>query len=220
MRVILTGATGTAGSAALEVCLRDPRVEQVTVVGRRSPDRADPKLKSLVLSDFLDWSKLGPELADHDACLWCLGISQSQVDEAEYRVITVDYTLAAARALMAANPKLVFCFLSGQGADTKEQSWMLFGRVKGHAENELLKLGLPVYCFRPGYIHGQAPGRTLRFQERLGRAFVPLLKRTRSMMVDAEELGRAMLHVARHGAAQPILENADILGIAETNLAP
>lgn len=211
MKIILTGATGTAGSAALEVCLNDPRVERVTAVGRRATDRTHPKLVNEVLPDFRDWSTLAPRLADHQACLWCLGISQSQVSEAEYRVITVDYTLAAARALEAVNPQLTFCFLSGQGADSKEKSWMLFGRVKGHAENELLKLGLPVYCFRPGYIHGQAPGRALRFQERMGRTFVPLLRLSKSMMVDADALGRAMLNVAISGADRKILENAEIL---------
>ncbi len=107
--------------------------------------------------DFLNYDAVLPQLAGHDACLWCLGVSQRDVDEPEYIRITRDYTLAGAAAMLRVNPGLTFGFLSGGGASSTERSLLLFGRVKGQTENRLGALGLPrLYHFRPGYIEPSA----------------------------------------------------------------
>ena len=47
----------------------------------------------------------------------CLGTYTGAVSDAELRRITVDCTVAFARALPEGSPSAVFSFLSGNGAD-------------------------------------------------------------------------------------------------------
>src|ERR1700722_19789855 len=128
MKLIITGATGTAGSEAVRQALIDPRVEKVTVLSRKPLAVTHEKLNVILLDDFSNYSGVLEQLKGHDACLWCLGISQNAVSGQDYHKITYDYTLAATKALHSVNPGLTFCFLSGQGADSKEKSGILFAR--------------------------------------------------------------------------------------------
>jgi uncharacterized protein YbjT (DUF2867 family) len=212
--ILLTGATGVAGSEALRVCLADAGVTRVTVLTRRPTGIAHPKLTERLVADFLDYTPLLPQLAGHDACLWCLGISQNRVTREEYERITFDYTLAGARAMAAANPRFTFCFLSGAGADSTEKSRVLFARVKGRTENALLALAAPVtYCFRPGFIQPETP---TRIEDRIGALVAPLVRLvSRQFSIRTTALARGMLDVARHGAAARILDNAQIQAIAD-----
>lgn len=214
MNVILTGATGVAGSEALRVCLADPGVARVTVLTRRPTGVSHPKLAELTLADFLDYGPVQARLAGHDACLWCLGISQNRVARDEYERITFDYTLAGARAMASANSGFRFCFLSGAGADSTEKSRVRFARVKGRTENALLALDAPVtWCFRPGFIQPDAP---TRIEDRIGALVAPLARIvSRQFSIRTTALARAMLYVARHGAATRILDNARIQALAD-----
>jgi nucleoside-diphosphate-sugar epimerase len=116
MKLILTGATGFVGNEVLYHALEDANVESVTVLTRRPIRTAHAKLKELVLKDFLDYAPIREHLMA-DACIWALGVSQTEVTKEEYIRITFDYTLAAARAMFAVNQQMRFCFVSGSGAD-------------------------------------------------------------------------------------------------------
>ena len=217
MKLLLTGATGTAGSKALEAALADKRVKKVTVLSRKALGLKHPKLKVLLMKDFLDYSKVKKDLTGQDACLWCLGISQNAVEEAEYIRITYDYALAAAKAMKAASPKITFCFLSGDGAATSEKSSMLFGRIKGKTENALGRLGFKrLYHFRPGYIHPTKDQPKKLVYERIFEPLTPLFhKFLPGMIVSSADLGRAMVQAACEGAPKTILNNLDILELAK-----
>jgi uncharacterized protein YbjT (DUF2867 family) len=211
MKVIITGATGTAGSEVLRQALADPKITEVLVLSRRPLGIDDSKLKAALLNDFLDYATVAPQFAGYDACLWCLGISQTEVSKQDYEKITYDYALAAAQAMRGAGENFRFCFLSGRGADSAEKSSILFARVKGRTENALTRLGLPkVWHFRPGYIHPvTAPPR--RRIERWIAPLTPLAYRfLPSHIISTVELASAMLAVAMHGASKSILENDDI----------
>jgi len=157
--IIITGATGIAGSGVLRQCLADGSVRRVTVISRNPlPEillRDNPKLEVIIHKDFANYETISESLKGHDACFWCLGISQSQVSKDEYFVITHTYAMEALKAMSAANPeRFTFCFLSGKWADSTESAWTTFKWVKGKTENDLQKLGLgTVYAFRPGFIH-------------------------------------------------------------------
>ena len=72
------------------------------------------------------------------------------MDEAAYTRITYDYTLAAARAFVAANPAGTFCYISGAGTDSTERGRSKWARVKGRTENDILALGFRrAYMLRP-----------------------------------------------------------------------
>src|ERR1035438_821346 len=106
MKVLITGATGMVGSEALRQALADDSVTQVTALVRRPIYKVEhPKLKVLVHSNFREYSMLADVFKEHDACLWCLGTSQFQVSKGAYYAITYQYTLTAARAMLAANPE-------------------------------------------------------------------------------------------------------------------
>ncbi len=216
MKLIITGATGTAGSKTLEAALADKRVKKVTVLSRKLLNVKHPKLKLILMDDFSNYSKVKKDLKGQDACLWCLGISQNAVDEAEYIRITYDYTLAAAKAMKAASPKITFCFLSGDGAATSEKSPMLFGRIKGKTENALGRMGFKrLYHFRPGYIHPTKDQPKKLVYERIFEPLTPLLHRfLPSMIISSADLGKAMVQAAYAGAPKTILNNLDIRELA------
>ncbi|CAF1680421.1 unnamed protein product, partial [Didymodactylos carnosus] len=110
-------------------------------------------LNPIIHRNFLDYSSFDNVFLAHDTCLWCLGISQNKVNETEYYQITYDYVMEAAKQMLKSNPEITFLFVSGEGADSTEQSRFLFGRVKGKTENDLLKLAFKhIYILRPGFI--------------------------------------------------------------------
>jgi len=209
--VILTGASGNAGSGVLHACLGHPAVEKVTAVVRRPLGKKDDKLVEVVLDDFLDWSKIKAKLGNHDACFWCLGISQSDVKtEAEYRRITYDLTMAAAKVLEKLDPGMTFCFLSGLG--TKENGRFMWARIKGQTEKDLGDFKFKLYNFRPGFIH-PVEGTKSRYLS--GRLLYPLLKHSKTMSVEADDFGLAMINATLYGYEKTTLENIDIRDLAQ-----
>lgn len=215
MKIIITGATGTAGSEVLRQALADPHVKEICVLSRRKLDVEHDKLTVVLQKDFTDYSKSLKGLEGYDACLWCLGVSQNDVSKKEYIKITYDYAITAAEAMRDLNKKFVFCFLSGQGADSREKSWIRFARVKGQTENDLFVLGKPkVYCFRPAYIH-PINTKPKKWFERVAEPITPFLYHFLPFsIVSTVELAKAMLNVARLGNENIILENEDIRKIA------
>lgn len=218
MRLLITGATGTAGAGALRAALAHPRVTQVTALVRRSPAVTHAKLTVLEHADFADYSPLGARLAGYDAALWCLGTSQSRVSREALHRITVDFVVAGATALKAACPALRFVHLSGEGADPTLRSRMAFAQEKGQAENALDALGLAaLWHVRPGYIHPPAPVEKPLLQDRVMWAVAPLFRRVAPrMMIDADVLGRAMVSLALDGlpTSERVLPNTRLLELA------
>jgi hypothetical protein len=134
--------------------------------------------------------------------------------------VTYDLTLAAAEALLALNPALTFCYVSGEGTDSTEKGRWMWARVKGRTENALLRMRFKAYAFRPGFIQ---PLKGVRSKTRLYQAvydvlgpLFPLLFRLFPKHVTTtENVGRAMIRVAADGCAKRVLENADINALRE-----
>ena len=214
-RVIITGATGMVGGCALRICLENPDVSRVTVLGRSRMGINDARLREVVVEDFTDYSALTDALQNQDAALYCLGAYTGAVPDDRFRQITVDYTLAFARALHKAGSQAAFCFLSGQGADQTERSRMAFARYKGAAEKALLEIGFSrVHIFRPGYIYPVTPRKDPNFIYTISRFLYPLLHRIYpNIGISSEDLAAAMVHAGLYGTGEnenPLLENRDI----------
>ena len=216
MKVILFGATGMVGQGVLRECLLDPGVERVLAVGRSPTGQRDPKLVELTCDNFVDYNAIEPQLVGYDACFFCLGVSSIGMDEARYRHMTYDITLAAATTLARLNPGMVFTYVSGRSTDSTEQGPLMWARVKGKTENDLLKLPFKAaYMFRPSGIQPLHGVRSKTpWVQAIYVATSPLLsflvRVAPSYMTTSEQLGRAMLKVARDGYPRPVLESEDI----------
>ena len=217
MKVIIFGATGMVGQGVLREALAAPDVERVVAVVRTPAGLQHPKLTELVHDDFTSFAGLDEQLRGFDACFYCLGVSAASMSEPEYRRVTYDFTVAAATELARLNPNMVFIYVSGAGTDSTAQGRSMWARVKGETENALLRLPFRAsFMFRPAYIH-PAHGersRTRGYRILYGATgwLFPLLRRLFPRAVTTtEELGRAMLRVAREGAPNQRLENSDIV---------
>jgi uncharacterized protein YbjT (DUF2867 family) len=216
MKVILFGATGMVGQGVLRECLLDAGVESVLAVGRSPTGQQHAKLREIVHDNFLDYSAIESQFAGYDACFFCLGVSSVGMDEARYRHLTYDITMAAARVLAKLNPQMVFVYVTGRGTDSTEQGRSMWARVKGKTENDLLKLPFKAaYMFRPAGIqplHG-IRSKTAWYQAVyvLAAPLLTLLNRIAPKYVTTtEQVGRAMIKVARDGFPKPVLESEDI----------
>jgi len=149
MKVILFGSTGMVGQGVLRECLLDPDVEQILSIVRTATERREPKLRELVHNDFFDFSRVENDLAGYDACFFCLGVSSAGMNEADYRRVTYDIALSAARTLARLNPNMTFMYVSGMGTDSSEKSGSMWARVKRKEENDLPGMSLKsAYMFR------------------------------------------------------------------------
>ncbi|MGD0869817.1 MAG: NAD-dependent epimerase/dehydratase family protein [Bryobacteraceae bacterium] len=219
MHAILFGATGMVGQGVLRECLLDPDVRSVLSIGRSATGQQHEKLRELVHQDLLDYSAIESRLWGFDACFFCLGVTSAGMSEENYRKVTYDITMAAAETLVKLNPGMTFIYVSGMGTDSTGRGRTMWARVKGQTENALLRLPFKaVFLFRPGFIvpqHGvrSKTGLYQAFYTVLGPLLPWLLRMAPKYGTSTEQVGRAMLQLAKHGASKAVFENADINGV-------
>ena len=216
MNVILFGATGMVGQGVLRECLLDPDIHQILTVGRSTTGQQHPKLRELTLPDLMDLTAVESQLTGYDACFFCTGVSSAGMTEEKYTLLTYDLTLSVAQTLARLNPTMTFLYISGAGTDSTERGRSMWARVKGRTENALLRLPFKsAYMFRPGFIQ---PLHGIRSKTRLYQLLYdilapiqPLLNgRLPKYITTTEQLGRAMITVAKNGYPKSILESLDI----------
>lgn len=226
MKVLIFGATGMVGQGVLRECLRAPDVEAIQTIGRTRTDQLDPRLHELIQPDLMDYRSVEASLKGFDACFFCLGVSSAGMQEADYARLTYDLTLAAAQTLARLNPQMTFVYVSGAGTDSTERGRSMWARVKGKTENALQRLPFKaVYLFRPGVIQPLNGARSKTRSYRLFYAAAkPLLSTLRALfpnqILSTEDVGQAMLAVARHGAGKAVLEVADIRSLSRRASEP
>lgn len=214
LNVIIFGASGMVGQGVLHECLLDSDIANVLSVARAPGTVRHPKLREIIRDDFFDFSNLGAEFTDRDACFFCLGVSSAGMSEEKYTHLTFDLTMAAATAIARRSPNMAFMYVSGAGTDSTEKGRAMWARVKGKTENTLLAIFPNAVMFRPGFIQpmdGVASKTPLyRAIYSLTRPLVPVLRRFPKIFTMSTQLGRAMIQVARAGAPKRILESNDI----------
>jgi uncharacterized protein YbjT (DUF2867 family) len=219
MEVLIFGATGMVGQGVLRECLLDDGVELVATVGRTATGVQNTKLKEIVHQDLRQYEAIEDKLSGFDACFFCLGVSSAGMSEADYEGVTYGITTAAAKVLLRVNPGMTFIYVSGAGTDSSERGRSMWARVKGKTENALLGLGFAgAYMFRPGIIEPVFGARSKTSSYRLGYAvakpLLPLLRRAfPNDVLTTQEIGWAMLKVARRGYSKRVLESRDIRAV-------
>jgi hypothetical protein len=214
VKVILFGASGSAGGSVLVASLMSTDVDEVRAVTRRPLGFMHPKLTEVRHENFADFGPLAASLTGVDGCLYCLGKSVQQVpDAAEYRRITYDVAMAAARALNQRSPNAVFQFISGQGAGLKSR--FMWARVKGETELDLIER-FDAVCWRPAMIDGVSSSSEPPLYRMIRPAARLLLKPFKSLYVIGEAIGCAMVLATLEGVRDCIIENAQIRAIARS----
>ncbi|WP_297096987.1 NAD-dependent epimerase/dehydratase family protein [uncultured Draconibacterium sp.] len=221
MKVIITGATGMVGKGVLLECLDHESVEKVLIIGRNPVDISHPKLEELIQQDFSDFSNVKAQLSGFDACFLCMGISSVGMKENDFKKITYDYTLVLARELFPLNPEMTITYVSGEGTDSSEKGRVMWARVKGKTENDLIKLGFKqAFMFRPGFIIPLRgiKSRTKAYQfiydyfmwlVRLFKVVAP------NAVVNTTQVGKAMINCTLYGYNSVIIKPKDIIQLAE-----
>jgi uncharacterized protein YbjT (DUF2867 family) len=214
MRIIITGVTGMVGEGVLLECLENDSVEKVLAVSRKPTQHTHPKLEQLLVPDFRNTRDVEAKLIGYDACFYCAGVSSVGMSEADYTAISYDTPLAFATTLARLNPSMVFTYVTGAGTDGTERGKRMWARVKGRAENALMRLPFKgVYNFRPGLMTPKRGQRHLKTSYRIALVFAPLLKPFFPALT-LSQVGRAMIRCVQSGAPKQVLEIADIAALA------
>ena len=219
MKVIITGTTGMVGEGVLLECLANPEITDVLSVSRKRIHTKHPKLKEYIVPDFTTLKENDETLQGYDACFFCAGVSSVGMKEPEYTRITYDTTLAFAKAI---NPKqqMTFAFISGAGTDSSEKGRLMWARVKGKTENDLMKLPFKqVFAFRPGlmkFTEGQKNlSKTQKFMSWLFPVFNAAFPKTANTI---HQLGQAMIYTAQNGYEKKVVEVSDIKLLADRSV--
>lgn len=217
MKVIITGATGMVGKGVLLECLDHPQVSEILLINRRPISIKNSKLKEIIHQDFGNYNSIADQLKGYDAAYLCMGISAAGLKEEKYKEITYDYTLALAKTLFENNPNMTITYVSGEGTDSTEKGRVMWARVKGKTENDLLKMGFKqAFMYRPGAI---IPLKGIKSGTRLYQFFYDyfmwLIKLLKFLfpksIVNTTQLGLSMINVTLKGYSKNILRPADIL---------
>jgi nucleoside-diphosphate-sugar epimerase len=216
IKVIVTGVTGMVGEGVLHKCLLSEVVESVLVINRKPCGVTHPKLKEIIHNDFFDLTAIDDQLNGYNACFFCRGVSSVGMKEPEYFKLTYTLTMTVAASLAKQNNEMGVCYVSGASTDSTEKGKMMWARVKGKTENDLMKLPFKeVYNFRPGILEPtKGLKNTLSFYKYLG-CLLPVVKLIAPNHVGSlKELGRAMIYVSSFGYQKHILEVKDIRELA------
>lgn len=113
------------------------------------------------------------------------------------------------------NSNMVFCYISGAGTDSSEKGRMMWARVKGKTENDLMKLPFKkVYNFRPAMLE---PTKGLKNTLSLYKYFgwmAPILRLLAPNQISTlQQLGKSMIFVTINGYKK---QNFDVKDIKET----
>jgi len=215
IKAIVTGATGMVGEGVLLECLNNAEVEQVLVINRKPGGVSHPKLREIIHKDFFNLAPIESQLNGYNACFFCLGISSVGISKEEYKHITYDLTTNFGQVLAKLNPEMTFCYLTGAGTDSTEQTGMAWARVKGATENALIRLFKNSYMFRPAMMKATAGQKNVKSYYKyfawiypFGRKFFP------AHFCTLEEVGKAMINTVRKGYPKHVLEVQDIVKLA------
>ena len=201
------------GEGVLFECLQNSNVREILMVNRKHYDCSHQKLNELIVPDFLQLDQFSEKIQGYDACFFCAGVSSVGMKEDKYTHITYDTTLSFAKTLLIHNSNLSFCYVSGSHTDSSEKGRLMWARVKGRTENNLIKLPFKgVYNFRPGVML-PFPGQ--KNWKKVYKIIVRIINTlSQKNVLTMQEVGRAMINAVTIGYPKSILEIKDIKELA------
>jgi len=218
INVIITGSTGMVGEGVLLECLSHKAVESILVINRSPCGITHARLKEIIHSDFFDLRPIESVLKGYNACFFCAGVSSVGMKEPEYTRITYDLTMNFARTVSKLNADMTFCYVSGTGTDSTEKGRIMWARVKGKTENDLMKLQFRnVFAFRPAFMKAVEGQKNLpKFYKYIQFPYPVLHALFPQYFGTLSDVGLAMINCALGGAEKNVLEARDIGEIAKS----
>ena len=218
--VVITGSTGMVGKGVLLECLDHNWVEKVLVVNRSSINLTHPKLKELLVSDFMDLKNIEDDLKGYNACFFSLGVSSIGISKEDYTKITYELTMHFAKTFLDKNKDSIFTYVTEAGTDSTEKGKVHWARVKGKTENRILDMPFrAAYMFRPGYIHPyRGVGSKTIWVSLLYGIFgilYQILKFFPRTATNSINMGRAMIYCLNGEYKEKILNNKEINEVAK-----
>lgn len=223
-QVLITGATGMVGKGVLFSCLKDSSIEKIILLSRRSVGILDPKIQELIIEDFANLTSIRGQVGKIDACFHCMGVSSLGMSASEYTLKTYHFTKILADLCFEVNPRMTFCYVSGTGTSTAENSRSMWANVKGKTENYLIQKGFErVFLFRPGLILPedgiQSSTGWYNTIYQIMRPFYWLLKKSKNV-TSTRNIGAAMIAASQYQKPLVVhLENPQINEWATRGLA-
>jgi len=219
LKIIITGATGFVGEGVMLTCLDHPQVESVLTVNRRTNNRQHPKLSECLVADYFAIEDFRDQLKGYDACFFCSGASSVGMSEKDYTRVTYDLTMHFARIVAGLNPGMIFTYVSGAMTDSTEKGKVMWARVKGRTENNLMKLPFKgEYNFRPGFMKASKGMVNIKPVYRVMEFLYPVFRLlTPKFVCTVHEVGLAMINCTLHGYPKKILEVDDIKDAASSS---
>ncbi|KAK4693767.1 hypothetical protein P7C71_g3691, partial [Lecanoromycetidae sp. Uapishka_2] len=218
MKVILTGSSGFIGAEILSQCLSHPSITSIIALSRRELPISDPKLKTIILSDFTSYpASLLSQLGDAEACIYALGTVSLYTPDLSRRV-NMDYTLAAANAFAASlapqikesrsqNFRLVYCSGYLTERDQERSLWLVGEdrRMRGLLEVRLEELGVKqaesgfeILIARPAFVFAKGSW----FRSMAGAVV---------QTIAVDELAAAMIGIALEGSKNQVCQNGELV---------
>lgn len=197
---VVAGHTGLVGRHLLDQLLQDARYARVIVVGRRAPERKDPRLQ-VVTTEMGELSSVGERLAADDA-FCCLGTTlKAAGSKAAFERVDFHMVVDFARATHAAGARRCFV-VSSLSADAR--SPIYYSRVKGRAEQALGEVGFDaLHIVRPSLLLGERserrPGEALA--QRIAPLIGPLMRGALAKYrpIDARDVAQSLVTLSRRG---------------------
>ncbi len=216
IKAIITGSTGMVGEGVLLECLKHPEVESILVINRRPYGISHTKLKEIIHADFTDLTPVESGLSGYNACYFCAGVSSIGMKMEEYSRITYDLTMNFVRTLGRLNPDMTFCYVSGAGTDSSEKGRLMWARIKGKTENDLMKLQFRgVYAFRPAFMKAvEGQKNTPKFYKYLQWPYPLLHAIFPQYFGTLSDVALAMVNCTLQDSEKKVLEAKDIAEMA------
>ena len=215
MKVIITGTTGYVGEGVMLACLDNEEVTEVLSVSRRTTGKQHPKLKEMLVSDFLKIPEGDERLQGYNAVFFCMGVSSVGMNEADYTVACHDIPVHFAKAV-GPKEQMAFIYVTGGGADVNPDSKTMWARVKGRTEADVAKMGFKeTYGFRVG-IMKPYKGMTMakKSMMRMSQLMYPVM-RLLGFANTLDEVARAMIACAKGKADHSVITVKDVTRLAK-----